>query len=393
MLLPGVVLIAIPVLVFCTEVVAAFFYRNGRNEFERQVRPRVAVLVPAHNESAGLAHTIATVQLQLIERDRLVVVADNCTDNTAEIARSLGVEVLERADLIQIGKGFALDFGIRYLAAKPPEVVIVLDADCRFGEGSVDVLAKKAITDRKPVQALNLMRAPGGAAGLELAEFAWRVKNWVRPLGLKVLGLPCQLMGTGMAFPWDLIQNATLATASVVEDLKLGIELAEKGRGALFCPEATVVSYFPTSEQGIETQRQRWQGGHLSMLAAEAPKTLLRAIKTGDLRLAALALDLSVPPIILLIAAQILSFSVCLLAFVFYEAAESFYVAASSFSLLAATLFCCWVKFGSDIVPPSQLLLAPVVAARRLSFYHRMIKSGTLPQKWVRTDRTGSTRR
>ena len=54
------------------------------------------------------------------------------------------------------------------------------------------------------MQILDLMTAPEDSPiNYRVAEFAWRVNNWVRPLGLAALGLPCQLMGTGMAFPWD----------------------------------------------------------------------------------------------------------------------------------------------------------------------------------------------
>ena len=78
--------------------------------------------------------------------------------------------------------------------------------------------------------------SPNSAQRTRVREFAWRVKNWVRPLGLSSLGLPCQLMGTGMAFPWEVIADARLATGSLAEDLKLGLELAANGHPPVFCP-------------------------------------------------------------------------------------------------------------------------------------------------------------
>ena len=106
---------------------------------------------------------------------------------------------------------------------------------------------------RRPVQALYLMTAPPGSAiNHQVAEFAWRLKNHVRPLGLKALGLPCQLMGTGMAFPWGVIRSAELASGFIVEDLKLGLELAAGGHPPAFS-SAMVTSTFPSSAEGRTT--------------------------------------------------------------------------------------------------------------------------------------------
>ena len=116
--------------------------------------------IPAHNEGVGLQPTIESVKPQLRERDRLLVVADNCTDDTSAVAASLGVEVIDREDPFHIGKGYALDFGIKHFVRDPPEVLIVVDADCVFAEGSIDTLATVCRAEHRPVQALNLMKAP-----------------------------------------------------------------------------------------------------------------------------------------------------------------------------------------------------------------------------------------
>lgn len=390
LLLCAVLLIAVPVLVLCTETTAAFFWQSrGISAQVSRDRPQVAVLVPAHNESAGLAQTLNNIKAQLVESDRLVVVADNCSDNTAEVAASFGAEVIERMDPVKLGKGFALEHGVRYLAVQPPEVLIIIDADCTFSDGSLAALATAAAQEGRPVQALNLMRAPPESPrGFELAEFAWRVKNWVRPLGVRALGLPCQLTGTGMAFPWEVIRLATLATSNIVEDIKLGLELASKGKAARFCPEASVVSYFPVSLQGIVSQRERWQGGHLSMIAIEAPHILLQGLRKFDLDLIWLALDLSVPPLFLLAAVEGLLLALSSTAFLVGGGGESFWIAVTSNALFTVALIGCWFKFGRDIVPARLLLKTPLIAARRLIFYQRMIFGRAVPLNWIRTDRT-----
>src|SRR5262245_56051654 len=240
-------LLAVPFAVFFVEIIAAILLPQR----ERAARPsasfrrRVAVLVPAHNESTELLPTLADIRTQLRPGDRLLVVADNCSDDTAAVAVAAGAEVIERHDPARFGKGYALDFGLHHLAADPPDIVIVVDADCRLADDMIDPLATTCALMRQPAQALYLMTAPDESAiNYRVAEFAWRVKNWLRPLGLGALGLPCQLAGTGMAFPWDAICPADLASGWIVEDLKLGLDLALAGHPPLFCPSARVTSRF-----------------------------------------------------------------------------------------------------------------------------------------------------
>ena len=130
--------------------------------------------------------------------------------------------------------------------------------------------------------------------------FAFRVKNWVRPLGLRALNLPCQLMGTGMAFPWEIISSANLATGAAVEDLKLGLDLARAGHPPLFCPSAGINSQFPSSIKGAKSQRKRWEQGHIGMIATTFPRFIYKGLTGGNFRLLALTLDMAVPPLTLL---------------------------------------------------------------------------------------------
>ena len=83
----------------------------------------------------------------------------------------------------------------------------------------------------------------------QVAEFAARVTLSLRQRGLSALGLPCQLMGTGMAFPWEVVHTADFTSGSIVEDLKLGLELSLAGQSPIFCPSACVTSEFPIIHQ------------------------------------------------------------------------------------------------------------------------------------------------
>ena len=196
------------VLVFSSQILLAVIPRAARSPPANITRRSVAVLVPAHNECLGIASTIINVRSQLKSHDRLIVVADNCSDDTAAVSSAAGADVIERKDLTKRGKGFALDCGVRQLNFDPREIVIIVDADCQVESGAIDELASTCTATGRPTQALYLMTVPAvSQINHQVAEFSWRVKNWMRPLGLQALHLPCQLMGTGMAFPWgsDLV--------------------------------------------------------------------------------------------------------------------------------------------------------------------------------------------
>jgi cellulose synthase/poly-beta-1,6-N-acetylglucosamine synthase-like glycosyltransferase len=221
----------VPASVLLVEVLAALVPARPRRRC-RDDRSAAACRGPRSRARRGRRdrRDRACDRAQLGPEDRVLVVADNCSDATAEIAAANGAEVVVRNDAERRGKGYALDFGVRHLERSPPEVVVVVDADCELHPGSVDRLARSCAETKRPAQALDLMRAPAGAGlKVRIAEFAWVVKNQVRPLGCRRLGLPCQLMGTGMAFPWDVLREAPLASGHIVEDLRLGSTSRRRG--------------------------------------------------------------------------------------------------------------------------------------------------------------------
>ena len=352
-------------------------------------RPRVAVLVPAHDEASGVAFTVTTLRAQLASGDRILVVADNCTDDTAGIARGAGAEVTERHDALRRGKGYALDFGIRQLEAAPPEVVVVVDADCELHPGGLERLARVCRSTGCPVQALDLMRAPPGA-GLKtrIAAFAWIVKNHVRPLGAHRLGLPCQLMGTGMAFPWALIRNAPLATGHLVEDMRLGLDLAAAGAAPVFCVDALVTSDFPTDAGGIADQRTRWERGHLGVIVREGPRALWQALRRRRLALAAMVVDLSVPPLTLLVLLLLLQLLVDALALFAGAGTLPLGIALAAFAMLGVAVGLAWARFGRETVSAVEILGAPFYVLGKLPLYLRMFRRQK--GEWVRARRDGS---
>lgn len=377
--------LAVPVLVFAVQV-ASSFLRSRPSRDPAAARPRATVLVPAHDESAGIAACLGSILAQWRDGDRLLVVADNCSDDTAERARACGAEVIERHDEARRGKGYALDFGVRHLATEPPDVVVVVDADCLLHEAALDRLARRCAESGRPVQALYLMQAPAGA-GLKtrIAAFAWAVKNHARALGYHRLGLPCQLMGTGMAFPWQVIRDADLASGHLVEDLKLGLELAEQGCAARFCPDALVTSVFPSSNEGVRSQRTRWEHGHLGMLLRFGPRGFVKALARRNVGLLALVLDLWVPPLALLTLAVLASCGLGLLLWGLTGAALPWLLALPILGLLAATVLLAWTRYGRGILSLGSLAYAPVYALGKVPLYLGFLVRRQV--EWVRSRR------
>jgi cellulose synthase/poly-beta-1,6-N-acetylglucosamine synthase-like glycosyltransferase len=349
-------------------------------------RPRVAVLIPAHNESGGIEPTIRSVLEQLLPGDRLLVVADNCTDDTAAVAIAAGAEVVQRHNESQRGKGYALDHGVRHLKLDPTQIVIIVDADCVLGADSLSQLALRCTQSGRPVQALDLMRTlPGAGLKARLAELAWVVKNQVRPLGYLHLGLPCQLMGTGMAFPWPLIENAPLATGHIAEDLQLGLVMARGGTPPLFCPEALVTSYFPSDSTAMSDQRTRWEHGHLGVIASLAPRLMLQALGKRNVPLLAMVLDLCVPPLASLALLLLVGLAVALLVLLLGGTALPLMLAMLALTAFALSILSAWRGFGRHIVSMLELLSVPSYVLAKLPIYARLLYGRQA--EWIRTKR------
>lgn len=377
------VILLVPVIIFLVQVVAAILLKNTKFGIaSSKKRPSVAILMPAHNESLVIAQPIESILPQLHDGDRLIVIADNCNDKTARVAKELGATVVERHHEQDRGKGYALDFGLQCIESSPPEVVMIVDADCVVANDTIDRLALSCAHYQRPVQALYLMESqPEPSLKARVAQFAWIVKNKVRPLGWNALGLPCQLMGTGMAFLWSDLSRVSLATGHIVEDMKLGTDLARLNKAPLFLPEALVTSVFPPTEAATNTQRARWEHGHLSVILNEAPSLIFEAIKNKNIQMLGLACDLLVPPLAVL---TLLCVAISVTSLLF----GSKLVLLLSGILLGGLLFAvllAWVFFGREVISFKQLCYAPIYALVKIPLYIKFFLNRQV--EWVRSKR------
>lgn len=375
----------IPVAMFGLEVLLSLFARRGAQDSKLNSGARVAVLIPAHNEQAVISGTLQTLLLTVPAGCRVVVVADNCTDSTAAVARATGAEVIERTDVAKRGKGFALDFGIRHLAQNPPEVIVFLDADCRVTEDTVTTLAATAISSQRPVQGMNLCDPDPSGGVLQLVSgLAFRFKNLVRATGLARLAGLNHLSGTGMALPWSLAGRMKL-DGNVVEDMQLGIDLALANKPALFVPEARVDSPLPRQRAAARTQRTRWEHGHLNTLLTQAPRLLRLAIAHRRLDLFWLALDLAVPPLSLLVLGLTGATVIAAIGWLLGNSAVPLTMLVAAWAMLLAAIFAGWAGHCRRQVPLRALAAVPFYMLMKLPIYLAFLVKRQ--QQWVRTER------
>jgi cellulose synthase/poly-beta-1,6-N-acetylglucosamine synthase-like glycosyltransferase len=193
-------------------------------------------------------------------------------------------------------------------------------------------------------------------------------------------------MGTGMAFPWEIVSSINLASGSIVEDIKLGLDLAQKGSPPVFCPSVSVTSHFPLSIQGARSQRERWEGGHISMIFTTVPDFLCRALARRNLGLFVLALDLMIPPLSLLVILLAAMCALAGLAVLFGFSSTALIISATCIMAFVLAIFLSWLKYGRDILPPRVILSVISYVIAKLPIYRRVL-SGSVASQWTRTDR------
>lgn len=379
-------IICINILVLLVECLSATWYKPNQKPESLELSSSLRILIPAHNEANCLGRTLNTLIPQLDDPQQILVVADNCTDDTAAIAQQYGVSVITRTNTEKRGKGYALAYGMEHLQTNPPDVLIMVDADCIVADNAIRELTQKVVSTGKPVQALYLMEKPADPTPKDvISAFAFLVKNWVRPLGLSVLNLPCLLTGTGMAFPWEVITQASLDNGNIVEDMQLGIDLALMGYPAVFLPTTRVTGMLPQKEQTAQKQRTRWEHGHLQTIITQVPQLLKGAIAQTSLPVLALALELAVPPLSVLVIFWSLTMMVALLAGLFAGVWLPTIVLGIAGLLLLIAIITAWAKFGKEETPLKTLMLVPVYMLSKMSIYFSFL--GKRESQWVKTER------
>lgn len=345
------------------------------------------IVVPAHDEAMVLQQMLAVLKEETAANIRILVVADNCLDATAKIARFCGVEVIERFDADRRGKGFALDYAKQHLRSQPPRVVVVMDADCLAAPGALKDLIGTCVATGRPSQAAYLQKpVRDGSPMLQLSTFAFFIKNVVRQRALQRIAGRVHLLGTGMALPWALFDKATLATGNIVEDLEIGLGLAAEGHPAVLVEGAAVWSD-AAGERSTITQRRRWEGGYLDSAGKWAPTLLVQGLRRGSFRQVWAAISLFIPPLALLISLDLIALLAAALTYSLTgRGLMSLILLVGALILASIAIMAAWAMGGARFISLRGLAQIPLYLLWKLPLYLGLARRGA-PREWMRTDR------
>ncbi len=366
---------------------AAFRYRPPRAA--GTPTKRVTVLVPAHDEEELIARCVESLNAQAYPHElyEVVVVADNCTDDTAEVARRAGASVLVRSEPEARGKGQALRWGIDRLLARewPPDAVAVVDADSVAEPAFLETLTRPLEEGAPAAQGESLLFDDGSPAAAFRAG-AFLLVNRTRPAGRAVLGLPCNLQGNGMLFSTELLRRNPWEAFSATEDLEYSIKLRLAGIEPRFAGGAVIQSPAAPSAEAASHQQLRWEGGKLHVARTQIGRVLGAALRRRELKLLEVAFDLAVPPLGLLTALAAAGTALTGVG-IGVGFLPAWAIVPWAVALAAVPLYVL-VGFRAARAPASayrSLLRAPLFVLRKLGAVPRLLRFR--PDSWVRTER------
>lgn len=261
----------------------------------------LAVVVPAHDEASGIARTLRSLRADAASDPlaRIVVVADNCSDATAEVARREGAEVIERTDLVRRGKGYALQHA--FATIRGVDAFIVVDADTDVEPGFLAAMRRGLAGGASALQCRYGVRDAHASRRALLADVALGAWNTLRPRGRGAMGLSAGILGNGFALTRATLERVPYDAHGIVEDAEYHLMLVRAGLKVRWVDDAMVRGDMPVQAAAAASQRARWEGGRLRLLLDEGPR-LLGEVLRGRLALADALADLATPPLAWLVS-------------------------------------------------------------------------------------------
>lgn len=292
--------LALPVLAACLYLVALTLLSARLPAAPRSSRLlRFDVVVPAHNEAAAIGHCLASLRRLdwPPERVRLLVVADNCTDGTAALARAAGARVLERTDGGRRGKGYALRLAFEHSAHDNADAVVVVDADTEVSGNLLEAFAARIEAGAGAVQAHYGVLNPAESWRTGLIAIAHGAFHTLRSLARERLRLSCGVRGNGWCVTRRALHDVPYKAFSQTEDLEYGIALGLAGYRVHYAGEVRAEAAMESAEPVARRQRQRWEEGRFALVRSQTGPLLRAALRRRSPLCLDLALDLLVPPL------------------------------------------------------------------------------------------------
>lgn len=260
---------------------------------------RFIFMIPAHNEERLLPGLLENLRRLDYPQDlsAVHVVADNCTDRTAELARRGGAIVHERTDSERRGKGYALEWLLQRIweSNEPHDALVILDADSIVSANFLRVMDARLARGERVVQAYYAVRDPEQSWNAGLRYVALAAIHYLRPQGRMVLGGSVGLKGNGMMFAADVMRKYRW-TASLTEDIEYHMTLILNGERVTFAPDAFVWAEMPGTLAASQTQNDRWERGRMQMVQHYVPRLLRESFRRRSFLLFDSAVEQLIPP-------------------------------------------------------------------------------------------------
>jgi exopolysaccharide biosynthesis WecB/TagA/CpsF family protein len=392
--LPGVAVAGLS-LYLLTLALASSIGRREASAETSDPRSRLVVLVPAHDEERLIARCVESLRAQSYPRPlyRVIVIADNCSDSTAEIARVVGAEVMVRDEPEARGKGQALRWAMDLVLAapNPPDGVVVVDADSVADHSLLGGLERELAAGHGVVQGDYTVIVDAGSPRSAIIAAGFLLFHRVRFSGRARLGMAANLVGNGMLFARSVLESHPWDAFSGVEDLEYSMRLRLAGIRPQFAPAAHVSGPGPATRAGVDRQRLRWEGGRFAVVRTWLWRLIAASIQRRDPRLLDAAIDLAVPPLGLLCLATA-GGALVTTAAVLTHVAPAWALAPWAFAAVAIPAY---VLIGlraahAPVAVWRAVLGAPAFLAWKVLTYVRLLR-GFDSTRWDRSDRQGAS--
>lgn len=349
---------------------------------------RFAILIPAHNEERLLPSLLNNLQ-QLEYPRRLYtmhVVADNCSDRTAELARAGGAIAHERFDTTRLGKGYALEWLLERLWATGDEydAVLIIDADSIVSPNFLAVMDARLARGEVAIQAYYAVRDADSSWSASLRSVALAALHYLRPLARTSIGGSAGLKGNGMVFSTAIIKQYHWP-ASLTEDIEYHMNLILGGERVSFAPDAIVWAEMPNTLAASQTQNVRWERGRQEMVRHYVPRLLRTALARRSFLLFDAAIEQLIPPLSVVVSLGL----VCLIASALLQSASSLWVSAALVFILVLYVLSALILARAPRRVYQSLLYAPFFITWKVLLYLRVLL-GFDRNGWTRTARNDS---
>ena len=350
---------------------------------------RFAIVVPAHNEQEGIASTVENLLSVEYPKDlfSVVVVADNCSDETAARAERSGARVFVRHDEKLRGKGYALAHAFERLA-REVDAIVVVDADTVVSPNLLSAFAARIEAGAMAVQADYAVRNPNAAWRTRLMAVAFGAFHVLRSLARERVELSAGLRGNGMCFTTRLLDEVPHDAYSIVEDVEYGIKVGEAGYRVHYAAEAHVYGEMVSSAAASSSQRRRWEGGRSALAGSRGLPLIAEAIARRSLVLLDLALDILVPPLSTLVIWNVAGLTYAVVVRYVFGQPVSSAIWIANLGALGVYVLRGWSLSGTGARGLVDLGAAPFYVIWKMWL---RVREADKPSTWVRTAREAET--